>query len=606
MALLLTDGVTKGYAAQISFTNYTLNYTAAGNNSLVTATVYNQLGAVVSGVPVAFQIGYGDLGIPAEFNWSFDYTKWKYKGDGLATNALGGGSIGGSFQGSANQSKKGNASWGVENMVNDAEVLGPGPLGIDSCDPSTYLPGFGGLYYINVTSKTNVLGQLSAEFTALPMPKDSDLQVMAYVGGPTGTLTNVVDACNFVSHFAGIGFRIDSGVVIQRAPGFALGSITSNAPIFTSDALTRTFTAKFYTLGGTPAADLQVFAVRGQGSATRNVLGTYGGTMTTNATGVLKFSNSVPYLGASQGYYYSLLPADPAYAFGGREQLFGGALGDFWFGPTFEVLIAKFPYAWQMGYMWVPSGVLFATASAVQPIIPLGGTTQVLVHVQTGGGLPSSPVDVGGAQVWSGAYLNATDSSGDALVTFVAPAGASGAIEGLVVATNPTTGATGVAWFGVMVTGPVLTYGAISATMGAAGSTSTFTTTVTNTVPVGGTATVNLVVNNATVGTQVITIGPSGSQSVSFSYVFASAGNYAVSIGTQNYAASVGAAQPTGFSPEALTLSIVLLVVGLVVGVLVGIMMSRRGKKPAPAMPEETETPGEKPAEEELPTEDKL
>lgn len=604
VALLLSGGVTAtGYAAKISFNNATLPYSAAGSTSIVTATVYDQTGVPVVGVPVAFQIGYGDLGIPAEFNWSFDYTAWAYLGDGLALDTLGGGSIGGSFASTTNQADPANAQYGVENFMNDAEVLGPGPLGIDACVPSTFPAGFRGFYHINATSATDALGHVRSSFRALPMPMDSDVQVSLYVQAPGAVLNDVVDACNFVSHFEGQAFKIDSGVVVQRAPGFALGSLTSNQTVFTSQSRRMTFTAQFYKLGGVAAGNVQVFAVRGQGSGTRNIRGAFGGTFTTTSTGSLTFQNTVPYLGASQAYYYGLLPADPAFAFGGREQLFGGLFGDFWFSPNFEILIAKFPYQFHRGYMVIPSSVEFATATANSPILPLGGTTTVSVHIQTGNG---TPVNVSGASVWSGAFQNSTDAFGNAMVSFIAPTGASGALEGLVVVTDPATGSAVRAWFGVMVTGPVLTYGAISATVATAGSASTFSSTVTNTMPVGGTATVTLVVDNVTVGSQVVTIGASGTASVTFNYVFASAGTHQVNIGTAGYSASVPAPSPSGFSTEAITLSIVLLVVGLVAGVVVGMMLARRGRKPTPAMPEESGTPAEPPAEEELPSEEKL
>ena len=610
LSFLLTDGVTTGYAAAISFNNETLPFSSTGSNSIVTATVYDQTGAVVSGVPVAFQIGYGDLGIPAEFNWTFNYSSWTYGGDGLALDAIGGGAIGGHFQGTVNQSDPATASYGVENMMSDYEVLGPGPLGIDACDPSTYPAGFTGSYYINATSVTNAAGQVSSEFTALPMPKDSDVQVIAYVGAPGQTLAAVVDACAFTTHFEGQAFSIDSGAVIQRAPGFAMGSATSSATVFTSKALTMDFTAKFYTLGGTPASNLQVFALRGSG----NILGTFGGTEMTDSSGTLSWSSTVPYLGASVSYTYSLLPADPSYAYGGREQLFGGLLGDYWFGPTFEVLIAKFPYQLTRAYMFVPSTVDFATAQAAQTVIPIGGSTTVNVHVQTGNGSASQliPVNVAGASVWSGPFQNTTDANGNATVAYVAPAGASGAVEGLVVVTDPTTGQTVRAWFGLMIAAPVLTYGTITPTVKAVGTASTFSTTVTNTLPVAGSVMVFLTVDNTTVGAQSVTVTASGTATVTFSYTFGTSGSHQVKIGTASYTASVpssGGGAVSGLTTEGWALAIGLLVVGLVVGAVVGIVLSRRGRKPTPAMPEATEpeTPTEpKAAEEELSPEDKL
>jgi hypothetical protein len=598
VGLLITSNIVPAYAAQLTFSSDTLPFSAAGTKSIVTATVYDQLGVAVPGATVAFQIGYGDLGIPAEFNWSFDYTNWAYLGDGLALNALGSGSLGGSFQATANQSDPDAATWGVENMVNDLEVLGPGPLGIDSCDPSTFPAGFDGLYRINATSVTNLAGQVSAEFTALPMPLDSGMPVIAYIGDPTQTLTSVVDACNFVSHMEGMAFRIDSGVVIQRAPVFALGSMSTNTTVFTSQSRTLHITGQFYGLGGVAASGVQVLAIRGQGSAGRNVRGTFGGTFTTDANGQVAFDNTVPLLSLSQAYYYSFISADPAYAFGGREQLFGGALGDYWLGPTFEVLIAKFPYAFQRGYLFVPTTVDFASATVASPIIAAGASTSVTISVVTGA---STPAPVANASVWSGSFQALTDANGEATFTYT---GGLGASEGWATVTT-ADGQVMRAWFGVMALNPILSYGSITSNVGNVGSDSTFTVTVSNQVAVAGTATVLLNIDGTDVAAQQVTLTASQTNvPVTFHYVFTGAGSHTVQIGTAQATVNVNPAVSVFDTGTAYALAIGLLVVGVVVGVLVGMLLARRRKKPSMAMPEEpTET---KPAEEELPPEEKL
>jgi ABC-type transport system substrate-binding protein len=602
VALLLSDNVAPGYAARMSFNNKTLPFGTPASKSIVTATVVNETNVSVVGAPVAFQIGYGDLGIPAEFNWSFDYTNWVYGHDGLALDALGGGSVGGSFQNSSAV----NDIYGVENLLLDTEVLGPGSAGLDSCAPFS---GWDGSYVVNATSVTNAAGQVSSEFTALPMPKDNGFQVIAYVGAPNQTLAAAVNTCSPLTAFRGAAFHIDSGVVAQRAPGFALGSVSTSSTVFTSLSRTMTITGTFYKLDGVPAGGVQVFAVRGQGSAGRNVKGTYGGTITTATNGTVSFSNTVPYLGSSQAYYYSLLPADPNFAFGGREQLYGdpNALGDYWIAPTFTVLIAKFPYQFQRGYLFVPTTVDFATATPASPLVAAGGTTAVTVSVFNGAS-PAAPV--ANATVWSGSFQALTDASGQATFNY---AGGLGASEGWVYVTT-ADGQVMRAWFGVMALSPILSYGSITPSVAAVGSDSSFTVTVTNLIQVAGTATVVLLVDNTTVAAQQVSLTPGGNAVVTFHHVFTSTGNHVVTIGTANYTASVSAAAPSGFDPgTAYALAIGLLVVGIVVGVLIGMMLSRRRKQPTMAMPEETESHTvtesrtvSKPAEEEIPPEDKL
>ena len=622
VSLLLTNNVAAGWAAQLSFSSRTLAYSAGGTSGTVTVTVYDELNTTAPGAAVMFQIGYGDLGLPAQFAFPYTYVdvagtgggyqNIEYGGTGLDLNSFGLGSLGGAFQNStgpigpsvpgANIDQ--GSAFGVENFVNDYEVVNGGNnyatnTTIDSCDSSTYPADFHGLYRVNVTSVTDSNGLYSRSFTTTPIPMDSGMQVFAYIGS-AGALNVSIDACNFVSSVKHADLKLDSGVVTQRAPGFALGSLTSATPVFTSAVRTMTFTAKFYKIGGVAADNVQVFAVRGQGSAGRNIKGTFGGTYTTDATGTLTFSNTVSLLSLSQAYYYALLPADPAYSFGGREQLFSQSLGDFWIGPTFEVLLAKFPYSFQRGYLFIPTTVDFATATPASAIVPAGSTTQVKVTVRTG---DTAYVGVPDASVWSGSFQSTTDAGGNATFNFTAGLGAA---EGWVYVTT-ADGQVMRAWFGIMALNPVLSYGSITPDVKAVGSESTFTVTVTNLVQVGGTATVILLVDNTTVSAQQVTLTAGGNAPVTFHHVFASTGNHVVTIGTATYTANVPPAIGGIDTTTAYALAIGLLVVGVVVGVLVGMMLSRRRKKPSMAMPEDTGPSTEsKPAEEELPPEDKL
>jgi ABC-type transport system substrate-binding protein len=617
--LLVTDGVATGYAAQLSFSDRAMAFAAGGATSSVTATVYNELNATAAGVAVLFQIGYGDLGIPAQFPMPYTYVdvfgtgggyqNAEYGGTGLDLNSFGQGSLGGAFQNSTGPLGPTNGppvqgpGYGVENFINDYEVVNGGNnyatnTTFDSCDDTTWPADFSGTYIINATSVTDTNGHYSTSFTALPMPVDNGFQVTAFIGPaatPTTDGLNVeVDACNFVASINNAVLRLDSGLVAQRAPGFALGSVSSTPVVTTSEAPGISFTAHFYTLTG-PASSLQVFLVRGQGSATRK----RGATRTTGTDGSLTVTDTMPILSLSQAQFYAFLPADSRYAFGGREQLFSQTLGDFWFGPTFEVLIAKFPYAFQRGYLFVPSSVHFATATPANPILAAGASTQVKVSVVNGTADYEPAV---GASVWSGSFQGLTDSGGNVTFSYTAGLGAS---EGWVYVTT-SDGQVMRAWFGVMALNPILSYGdTITPNVAPAGSDSTFTVTVTNQVAVAGTATVLLTIDGATVAAQQVSLTASQANvPVTFHYVFTSAGSHTVGIGTASYTASVPAA-PSTFDPgTAYALAIGLLVVGVVVGVLVGMLLARRRKKPTMAMPEEpTEA---KPAEEELPPEDKL
>jgi len=633
--------------------------TNATNAANVTIQVTDKLGLPAAGVPVIFQINYGPLGLPAEFPWSYDYgTDYgtpRYLGGGLDLNSFGIGSIGGNFTSNPGQAFS-SMAWGVENFVEDYEAVGDFPL-IDACDAtgnatiqngvleafgalplSPWPAGFkqpwldytkvGGTYILNVTSTTNLLGQMTVPLTALPHRMDNSLQIRAYVGQKPGTTFNVtVDDCNFVAKINNNAFAIDTGMVISRSPVFALGSAWFSQPAFNSKGEVATVHARFYTKDG-PLADPEVFLVRGAGSAARNVgalstlsrqsAATFGTISAAKypaqyANNVLSwdvrdqfyryrvFDHStwpwtfhdvfnVP-LGASQTVYLAFVPADMRFAYGGRDQMFAGSLGDYWIAPTFATLIAKIPFEFRIGYYFVPGGI-YASAAVDKTLVPEQGTATATVTVTDQSGSP-----VANATIFSGPFQNVTNALGQASFTFSA---SSGAVENLVVVSAPS-GEIARAWYGIMASPPVLSYATPTVTANAAGTASTISVVVTNQVPVAGTTTVLLTVGGTVVAAKTISIGASASQTVAFDYVFTTAGSYQVGFGNQVVTATIPAPPPTPV--DALVtygLPIGLLVAGLVVGLAVGVVLRRRRKGP-PGMEAEK---GTKSTEEELGSED--
>jgi len=156
------------------------------------------------------------------------------------------------------------------------------------------------------------------------------------------------------------------------------------------------------------------------------------------------------------------------------------------------------------------------------------------------------------------------------------------------------------AWYGILASAPVLSYGALTVSAAPARAASTITAQVTNLLAVAGPATVLLLVNGQAVDAQVVSLAASGTATVTFRHVFDSAGSYTVAVGSQTATAAI--AEPP-VDPLVYGLGIGLLVVGLAVGAVVGIMISRRRKRP-PAMGMEKEET--KPADEELPPEENL
>jgi len=649
--LFLASPASAGFAAHITMSDRSVTSEPAGTSD-ITVNVVNQAGLAAANVPVFLQISYGDLGLAAQFPWKYDYGHFANETpgdvdvrpayyDGLDLNFFGLGSLGGTFESSAGQG----TAWGVENFVEDFEVVGNwgSETGyyIDSCNPAgdstvatdPWPSDFAGTYYINVTSVTDASGKLTLPLTALPHKIDSPIQVRAYVGDPSPLANPMhleMDACNFVGSVRNATFVTDSGLVVQRAPVFALGSVTMDQPVLTSLDRIGTFTATFYKRGGAPAGDVQVFVVRGAGSAARNVgdaassrSGAFFGTLSADTNGVLQYDVAEQYtkvrvagvtvtnppLSLSQGVYFSFIPADPRFAYGGREQLFSGtgvvgtgttpagsypyiesSYGDFWLAPTFAVMIAKIPFEFIRGYLYVPTGTAFASASVDKTLVPESGTATATVTVTNGAGDP-----IENATVWSGPYQALTDANGAVSFTFAASAGA---LENLAVGTTPDGTQVTRAWYGILASAPVLSYASLSVAPAAAGSASTMTVQVTNTLPVAGPANVFLQVDGSTVAVQSITIGASATQTVTFSYVFTQSGSHDVAVGSESATTSI----PAAAGPDntlAYALGGGLLVVGIAVGAAIGIMMGRRRRPPK--MSKEGQA-----SEEELPSDENL
>src|SRR5256712_671395 len=522
-----------GYAALITFDRWTIAHAAVAPKANVTVTLWDHTAALATNVPVLFQIGYGSFGMPAEFPFTYDWGVNQYLGSGLDLNSFGIGSIGGSLQNST------------------------GPAG----------------------------------------PSGTIIQ------GPAYGVENFANDFEVVGNYNNYG----AGVVAQRAPVFAVGSVATSPDIMTSTSPTTTITAKFYALNGAPAANVQVFLVASLLGTVRNVLGFGGGTMTTDGTGTLTYTLNLQagavftYLkkalpGVSQPFAFNFVPADPAYAYGGKEQLFSGGFGTdtWWSNPNFEVLLAKLTFGFSRGYLYVPTTVDFASASVPTSTVAPGAALQVTVAVTNGVGDP-----IANATVWSGAVTTLTDATGKATLT--SPSVGLGSVENLAVVTTPS-GQIIRAWNGVMAANPILTSVTITPPVAQAGSTSTFTATVTNTLAVAGTASVSFSVDNQTIATKQVSVDASGTASVTFSYVFPTSGSHVVTIGTQSTTVSI--AEPP--APVALyALAGGLLIAGLVVGVVVGRVMCRRRKPPASSM-EEHSGDESKSAEEELRPDEQL
>lgn len=633
--LLVSNGTTTpGIAAQITFSNRMIPYSETQQTDDVSVQVWDQTGAPVANVPVIFHIDYGPFGPPAQFpfnmpNYGFtdQYTgAWidepNYTGGAnFDTSALGGGSLGGTFESSHGQG----AAYGLENTIEDFEVIGDGPNlatgnSIDSCDPATWPTGFAGTYTVNATSQTDALGFYNSSFFVDQEKLDSPIQVQAFIGALPGKTAHLeISPCTPATFEVGFAHSIDSGIVTQRAPIFALGQVLTTVPgkstpkaIVTSQSSQIELRAHFYGVDGSTVSRPVVFLTQGAGSAGRNVKGAFAGALSkanladptlgdgsTNYSGWdagwFNYTRTVPGVSISQALTFTYLPADSRFAYSGKEQLYGGDYGDYWLSPTFEVLNAKLPFAMTIAYLYLPTTTAFLKVSLAQTLLPAGGNTTATVTVFSS--LTGAPIS--GASVWSGSTQVVTNTTGVATLTVVAST--LGATEGLVVASTPY-GGTARGWFAYVASDPVLTYSGLSITKGLAGSASTIVVTVTNTLAVAGTTTVWLSIDGNNSVAQVVSIAASGSKALTFSYVFTDAGSHTVAVGTQSTSVDIQAAPPPD-NTLLYALAIALLVVGVVAGVVVGMMLARRGKKPPTSAPEDT---GTKPAEEEIGPEEQL
>ncbi len=608
--LLISDGVTPGHAALIDFSDRTVTSSPA-QMTTVTATVWDQLGVPATDAAVIFQVAPGSVGMEAQFDWAYNYTSGAYGGKGLDLAYFDyGGSFGPSFQSSAGQG----SGYGADNMLGDVELLDH--TGIDSCDSTTWPANFPGYYLLNATG-------LTQQIQPVPNKGDSAVQVRAFIGStsPSSRLRLNVTLCgaNPASFFGwsasslrggqwvpGIDnaeFEIDSGLVVQRAPIIALGSesVSTVGQLFTSNARTQSVTGTFYDRNG-PAANAKVFLTRGAGTAARNVRGAAGGTITTDVNGTVSQSVTVPLLSLSQAHSFGFLAADPRYAYGGRNQLFVGAdhmnLGYFAgvygipIGPEYYVnqflyvSLAKIPMEFVRPYVFLPNPPqAYATVHVDKMLVPEQGSANATVTVTDSSGAP-----IANANVWSGPVQTLTDANGNATIPFTASLGS---IENLAVAQTPA-GFVVRAWYGIVASRPVLSYGALTVSPGRVGDKSTISLSVTNTLTVAGPATVTLLIDGVAVASKDITIGAGASQTVTFDQVFTTAGDHTVAVGTQSATATIAAPPVQGFV-EAYGLSIGLLVAGLAVGAVVGIILARRGRPPAAqaTMAEEEMKPGE-------------
>jgi len=608
--LLISDFTTKGYAALIDFTDRSITSSPAQTTN-VSVTVWNELGVPATDAAVIFQIAPGSVGMQAQFEWAYDYTVGQYMGAGLDLAHFDyGGSFGPSFQASAGQG----SGFGADNALNDLEVLGypnsATPLPIDSCDSagtagvsSPWPSDFPGYYIVNAT------GQLTGTIRPAQHKVDSAVQVRAFIGSTAAASRlrlNLTTCSSNPNTFFGWGvsslvngkwvpgienvdFEIDSGLVIQRAPILAMGSasVGSGGQEFTSAARTQTVHGWFYDRNG-PVANAKVFLLRGAGTAARNVRGAFGGTILTNATGVASQDVTVPLLSLSQSHSFSFLVADERYAYGGRNQLLEGDYGgDYYLNQFLYVVLAKIPMEFVRPYVFLPNPPqAYATVHVDKMLVPEQGKANATVTVTDSSGAP-----VANATVWSGPVQTLTDVNGSATIPFTASLGS---IENLAVAQTPA-GFIVRAWYGIVASRPVLSYGTLTVNPGRVGDKSTISLSVTNTLTVAGPATVTLLVDGVAVASKDITIGAGASQTVTFDQVFTTAGEHTVAVGTQSATAAIAAPPVQGFV-EAYGLSIGLLVAGLAVGAVVGIILARRGRPPGAVqatMAEEEMKPGE-------------
>src|SRR2546425_4203422 len=632
----LATATSTGYGGYLSLGTRAIPYAATPGGSSVALHLFNKIGAPASGVPAMFKVDYGDFGLPAQFAMAVDYAcnvncpDYTPTDGGLDLNSFGQGSLGGSFASSVGQGW----NFGVENVINDYEVVTAGAnfatgtldgnsgVYYDACDPTAANapvsgadpapdPRWDGAYVINVTSATDTTGVYTLPFSINQEKKDSPVQVEAFVGASGGATAVTVNACAFSSTVDNFAYHISTGLVTQRAPIFAVAQVASSIPIVTSQQRVVQLRAQFKDATGVVSKPV-VLLTQGAGSAARNVLGGGGGPQTGTTAGRVNYSppGGLPhgtcsatsaFLSLSQGLTFNYLPADTRYAYSGIDQLFAKAFaspsnprGVYWLAPTFEALLAKLPMSTTIAYLYLPTATAFLKVSVSNDLVSAGGTTTATVTVYsslTGGTLA-------GANVWIGNQQLVTNATGDA--TFTVAATALGAQEALVVATAPYGGVAR-GWYALVASDPVLTYSSIAVTPALAGSASTITVSATNTLPVAGNATVWLSVDGTNVTGQVVSFAASQTKTVTFTYGIAE-GTHTVAVGASSTSVAISPATPYVLYG----LAGGLLVVGLVVGVVVGRMMGRKRKGPPTSMPEESGGGMGGTAEEELSPEDKL
>jgi ABC-type transport system substrate-binding protein len=613
-------GGPSGYGGYLSINSRRMPYVPARTFNAVGLHLFSTaIGTPAVGVPAIFKVDYGDFGLPAQFPFAIDYTcatvcpAYSSINGGLDLNSFGQGSLGGGFQNSTSQA----FDRGVENMINDYQVVNAGNnfktgTTIDGCDATGRINAIHGVapapnlnwkgtYIINSTSVTDATGVYQLPFWIEHEKKDSRIQVQAFVGASGGKPSVTVDACAFgatIDHFA---YQISSGFVTQRAPIFALSQVTTDIPLATNLNRVVQLRAQFKDANGA-VANPKVFLTQGAGSAARNVLGTYGGTQTGTALGWVNYTRTLcdrtssctasrPVPSISQGMTFSYLPADTRYAYSGRDQMFSLALGDYWFAPTFEVLFAKLPLITTIAYLYIPTTTAFLTVSVANGLLSQGGVTQLTVTAYSS--LTGKPI--AGAVVWAGNLGGTTNATG--VTTFNVSAPLLGAAEGLVVATT-SYGGSARGWYALVASPPVLTYSALSATAAQTGQPSTITVAAQNTLAVSGNQTVWLTVDGNVVAGQTVSFGPNQQKTVTFTWVFSSAGSHTIAVGSQSTTTTISSV-PAPDVTWAYALGGGLLVAGIVVGAIFGILLGRRRKPP-------TSMPGSSPGESGKPTEEEI
>src|SRR2546427_1882853 len=238
----LANATSTGYGGYLSLNSLAVAYSTTQSSNRVTLQLFDKAGLPVSGIPAMFKIDYGDFGIPAQFAMAVDYTcpvtcpTYTQTDGSLDLNSFGQASLGGSFQSSVGQ----DWNYGVENFINDFEVVEwdvnfatgvnydackAGGSALDGTDPAPN-PRWDGSYVINVTSATDATGTYALPFTINQEKKDSQIQVEAFIGASGGTTAINANACAFSARIDNFGYHISTGLVTQRAPIFALSSVT--------------------------------------------------------------------------------------------------------------------------------------------------------------------------------------------------------------------------------------------------------------------------------------------------------------------------------------------------------------------------------------------